>query len=239
MSRISQNCHKIVLLFQKSLIVDQDKKERLILFDRPTQASTELVAILIALRSARQILKIGHSRELRVVIRVKQRAVVLVAAGARPQLHLCGASPERRIDVVCRYSDFLHHVGTRVYSRIRSVGVVVAPIICHQAVACSVDLTDRSTTEILYRRIECIQRRDYGRCCRHQIQNVAALTGQICKHGIRKYVSDRGGCGGKHRVGRDRYFDVLRGRRDLKREIQTDLLPLAQYYSVISRSLKS
>ena len=180
MSGLGQNCHQVILLFQKPLIIDQDEKERLVLFDRPAQTSAELVTVLIALRSARQILKIGQSCELRIVIRVKQSAVVFVAAGASSHLHLCGASSKRGIDVVGRYPDFLHHVGTRVDSRIRSVGVVIAPVIRNQTVACGVDLTDRSPAEILYRRIKCIPRCDDGRCCRHQIQHIAALQRQIC-----------------------------------------------------------
>src|SRR5438093_787562 len=138
-SLLGENGYKIVLLFQKPLIVNKYEKERLVLFDRSTQTSTELVPVLVTLRSARQFWKIGHSRELGIVIRVKQRAVVLVAPGARSHLYLGGASSKRRIDV----------------------------------------------------------------------------------------------------VGRNRYFNVLCSRRDLKREIQADLLPLAQYYVVIRGCLKS
>src|SRR5256712_14093660 len=113
--------HQVILLFQEPLIIDQDEKERLVLFDRPAQTSTELVTVLIALRSARQILKIGQSCELRIVIRVKQSAVVVVASGASSHLYLCGASSKRGIDVVGGCADFLHHGVGRVRRPGRSV----------------------------------------------------------------------------------------------------------------------
>src|SRR5262249_32446271 len=153
-SLVCENGYKIVLLFQKPLIVNQYEKERLVLLDRSPQASTELVPVLVTLRSTSQFWKIGHGRELGIIIRVKQRAVVLVAAGAGALLSLCGASSKCWIDVVGRYPDFLHHIGTGVNRRIRSVGVVIAPVIGNQAVACGIDLADRSPAEILYRRIE-------------------------------------------------------------------------------------
>src|SRR5262249_7328640 len=52
-------------------------------------------------------------------------------------------------------------------------------------------------------------------------------------------VPTAAGCVANHRVAADRHFNILRSRCNLQREVQPDLLTLAQHHVVISRGLKT
>ena len=238
-SRLRQNGRQIVLLFQKSLIIDKDEEESLILHDRSAQAAAELISILETLRSAGKLLEPWLSRELRVVVRVEQGAVVFVAAGARSHLHLRGSAPERRINIVRGDADFFDHVGTGVDGRVSSVGVVISPVVGNQAVARGVHLADGGSTEVLHGRVKGIDGRHDGWCGRNQVQYVAARQRQIRHYRIRKYISNRSGRGRNQRIRGNRHFDVLRSGSNLEREVQSHLLALAQHDIVIGRVLES
>ena len=76
-----ENRRDNILLFDVALLINKDKKERFVLFDRSAEPAAELVSVLIVFLSADQVLKPALGRQHRVPVGIEQRSVEVVSAG--------------------------------------------------------------------------------------------------------------------------------------------------------------
>src|SRR5262249_24854014 len=123
--RTREHSRDHILLLYISLLVDEYEKERLVLLDRSTEAATELIPIAVRLAGTDDILKPSLCGQCRVLVRIEEPSMKVIASGAGLHLHLSRTASRRGIDTIDDDLHFFDEVGAGENGGVRAVPVVV------------------------------------------------------------------------------------------------------------------
>src|SRR5262249_11442645 len=129
-----------LFLPEVTLPLIQEKEEGLVLLDGPSDSSAELISIGVRLCGLDEIVKELHRVQGRVVVRVEEGTMILIASGAGLQSDLSGSASHFGIDGVRRYLNFFHEIRRRVCCGECAVPIHIPSIRHDESISRRVDL---------------------------------------------------------------------------------------------------
>src|SRR5262249_53258103 len=135
-----------VALGEESLAVEEKEEKGLVLLDRSTDASTELITVVVILIRALEVVVPRVRIQRRITIDPEQASVKLVCSGARGHLDLAGAASHLGIGGCNDNAHFVHEIGADVGGR--RGARVVTPVTDGNTVASGVQLGQAAAGEV-------------------------------------------------------------------------------------------